>query len=326
VKKLVLQRNTLAGTIAEAATTLSLPADQLDVANLRNLADDDVFAKATNTMQSHTAAVAARDKAMIKALQDAAEGMGESIDATALTTREETRDADDQVVLGDFPCQNELTSFVGDVKGLNQRSENYAKTLADAIDTIKPHTGIFRWTATKSAVQDKDDYESALTKMLNDFGTIDEQLDAFVVAKKELVVQKEKADRLENDLVEMRSDLTDAQIANKKLETENKRLKILLGPDGSNDATSVVMADDWWKNVEGKILSVNTEYNYVILSLGADVVKEGTEMLVARDDELIAKVQVARVLSKISVADILPVAGNGTVKLDDRVIMPSVQQ
>jgi predicted nucleic acid-binding Zn-ribbon protein len=326
VKKLVLQRNTLAATIVEAATTLSLPADQLDVASLRNLADDEAFAKATSTMQSHAAAVAARDKAMVKALQDAAEGMEETLDVTSLTSREQTRNDDDQVVLGDYRCQDTLNGFVGEVKDLNTRSNSYAKTLADAIDTIKPHQGVFRWSASKRSVQSKTDYEGALTQMLNDFGTINEQLDGFVAAKKEVALQKDKIDKLETDLDQMRSDLTETQLAKAKAETENRRLKILIGETPGFKGKGPDLGENWTQNVEGKILSVNTDYNYVILDLGADVVKEGTEMLVARKDELIAKVQVARVLSKISVADILPIASNGTVKTDDRVIMPAVQQ
>jgi hypothetical protein len=326
VKKLVLQRNTLAATIAEAATTLSLPADQLDVANLRTLADDEAFAKATSTMQGHAAAVAARDKAMVKALQDAAEGMESSIDVASLTTREQTRDADDQVVLGDYRCQDALAGFVNGVEGLNQRSNSYAKALAGAIDAIKPHQGIFRWSATKGGIQNKTDYEGALTQMLNDFGNLNEQLDGYAATKKEVALQKEKIDKLETDLDQMRSDLTDTQVAKAKLETENKRLLILLGGTPGGKGSTPNLGEGWELNVEGHVLSVNTDYNYVILSLGADVVKEGTEMLVARDDQLIAKVQVARVLSKISVADILPAANNGTVRADDRVIMPAVQR
>jgi len=227
-------------------------------------------------------------------------------------------------MLGDYPCGRELTAFTGNVKGLNERAKSYVQTLVDALDAIKEHKGIFRWSTDRNGLQDKKDYAGSLTQMANDFEKINEQLDGFVAAKEEIVGLTTKVDSLETDLDKAQKDLTSTQ---DQLAKANNRIKYYVDKynedSGTIDPGVIVELE---KNIEGHVLTVDNEFNYVILDLGINKVKDNTELLVARGDKLIAKVRVAKVLSKISVADILPTAMRGTVMPDDRVIMSAIPQ
>lgn len=324
VNGLSKQRNDLAETLANVSTTMSLPEGQLVIADLRNLADEETFGKAAATVERHMTAVAARDKAIIDALVKAGDAMEMSVDQAVLVTREKTQDAEDQPVLGDYPCGSELAAFTGNVKGLNDRAKSYAQTLVDAMDAIKEHKGIFRWSADRRGLQDKRDYAGSLTQMANDFEKINEQLDGYVAAKEEVVRLDAKVDGLETDLDKAQKVLTSTQdkLAKAALRIEYLEKIANVDPTELDPADIANMA----KFIEGHVLSVDNEFNYVILDLGVRDVKDNTELLVARGDKLIAKVRVAKVLSKISVADILPIAMQGTVMPDDRVIMSAMPQ
>jgi len=91
-------------------------------------------------------------------------------------------------------------------------------------------------------------------------------------------------------------------------------------PDGKPVPTGpVVIAPD----IEGEVVEVNDEWNFVILNLGREEgVNEEMQMLVARDDELVARLQVSKVLRKISIAEILPEVQTTGIKIGDRVILP----
>jgi hypothetical protein len=325
---LVGQRNRLAAALSESAAALDLPADQLDVASLRNLADEDVAAAALKTVQDHVTAVAARDDALIDAVSKAATGMGESINTTALTTRQQSRDADDQPVLGEYPYQDVLNGFVSNVTVMSKQSKTYGDALSEAFSAIKSHDGVFSWSTSARSVRSKTGYERAITQMINDFRELNKQLDSYVAAKEQISEQKAQIASLETDLESAKAKTDETELARKALENELTLLKVKYDiNDGGIAAGGGDKNRNWRQDIEGKILSVNNDFNYVILNIGANLqMEEGTEMLVARDDKLVAKIQIARVLSQISVADILPFADTGGVKENDRVIMPSIQQ
>ncbi len=323
VNSLAKQRNDLAESLANVSTTMALPEGQLVIADLRNLGDADTFGKATATVERHVAAVAARDKAVIDALVQAGDAIEMPVDRNALTTREQTRDSEDQPVLGDFACARELSSFATNVKDLNQRAKDYGDTLVDAMDQIKAHRGIFTWSANRERIRDKNSYAGALTQIANDFGKINEQLDGYVAAKNEITDLNTKVDKLEGDLDEAQKDLTATQdmLAKAKERVTYYENKYNETPDTISPEVLRELAN----NIEGQVISVDHEFNYVILNLGASKVKDNTELLVARGDKLVAKLRVAKVLSNISVADILPIAMQDTVKVDDRVILSAIQ-
>jgi hypothetical protein len=77
--------------------------------------------------------------------------------------------------------------------------------------------------------------------------------------------------------------------------------------------------------LEGRILAVNSSWNFVVLSLGdRNGVVNGGEMLIRRGSQLIGKVRITSVEPSTSIADIVPnsVKGSFTVQPGDTVIYP----
>ena len=75
--------------------------------------------------------------------------------------------------------------------------------------------------------------------------------------------------------------------------------------------------------LEGKILAVNTSWNFVVLSLGdRNGVVNGAEMLIKRGSQLIGKARITSVEPSTSIADIVPnsIRGSVTVQPGDSVI------
>jgi chromosome segregation ATPase len=322
VNSLGRQRNDLAETLVDVSTSLTLP-DGIIIADLRNLGDATTFERANAKIKRHAAAVAARDKALIDAVVQASNAIDQPIRESALTTRRETHDADGQPILGEFTHENELADFNRNVASLNERSRSYAQTLVEAIDTISAHEGVFRWSADRNRLRDPNAYAGALTQMVNDFGKINEQLGGYVLAKREVAQLGEKVDKLEDDLDRAQKELTTTQDQLAKATTRIEQLMRDAGIEVEGVPTN--FTGDPTVAIKGKVLSVDNEYNYVIVDLGARYVDDNTELLVARDDKLVARIRVAKVLSRISVADILPSAMQGTVQADDLVILSALQ-
>jgi len=75
--------------------------------------------------------------------------------------------------------------------------------------------------------------------------------------------------------------------------------------------------------LEGKILAVNTSWNFVVLSLGdRNGVVNGAEMLIKRGSQLVGKVRITSVEPSTSIADIVPnsIRGSLAVQPGDTVI------
>jgi predicted RNase H-like nuclease (RuvC/YqgF family) len=77
--------------------------------------------------------------------------------------------------------------------------------------------------------------------------------------------------------------------------------------------------------LEGRILAVNTSWNFVVLSLGdRNGVINGAEMLIKRGSQLIGKVRITSVEPSTSIADIIPNSFRGSLAVQpgDAVIYP----
>jgi predicted RNase H-like nuclease (RuvC/YqgF family) len=97
----------------------------------------------------------------------------------------------------------------------------------------------------------------------------------------------------------------DAQIAQFRKQEDNRRAKIMR------------------KGLEGKILAVNSSWNFVVISLGdRNGVVENAEMLIKRGDQLIGKVRITSAEPSTSIADIVvnSVAPGQSVQPGDTVI------
>ena len=73
----------------------------------------------------------------------------------------------------------------------------------------------------------------------------------------------------------------------------------------------------------GKILEVNDDYDFVIISIGKeDGVEKGMLFLVYREKELLGKVEVEEVFDDMSSCVILPWYRDEEIKIDDGVLRP----
>lgn len=314
---LTQQRNELSEALASVAIQLQFPETDLDVADLTNLADTERSVKAIGAVLSHATVVSNRDRALIDAVTKAATDIEHPIDRQVFLQRESTTDADGNTGLGDFACRTVLTEFNINVSAVKGRCDEYVQAITDGISRVTKH----EWEADPEKLKDEQEYGSTLTSLLNDFDDINEKLALYDKAKIELAEQKQKIADLEDDLEDMRRESEKTQDELAKAKQELNRIKqetpsmaggVQVGPDGIDP------------NLEGEVLSVNEEWNYIIIGLGNRQIRENMDMLVARDDKLIAKVHISKVHSKVSIAEILPQVTIGSVKVGDRVILSSV--
>ena len=321
VRDLAKRRNDLAQVLTATAATLGLPEDHLADADLRGLADSQAFSDATQTVQSHADALVRRDAAILDTLDKTAQAIGESIDKQALTTRKQEQNDEGEPQLGDYPCSFTLDAFRKGVTDLNERAEAFGRTIVAAMANVKRHEGIFEWSVSPADVKakQKDSYDPAHIEFINDFGKINDQLDNLVAARIELVENKKRIDALETDLSAANAKIRDNEVTIGKRDLRIRELERRLALLDDNFQIDGAPSN---KELVGQVRQVDPDYNYVILNLGkTDRISKGTELLVARGDEYVAKVRVTQVLDTISVADVLPVAAKGEVKPDDQVIL-----
>lgn len=75
--------------------------------------------------------------------------------------------------------------------------------------------------------------------------------------------------------------------------------------------------------LNGRILEINHEYNFVIVNLGKeDGVKRGMIFLVYREKKLLGKVEVEDVFKDMSSCNILPWYEREEIRIDDGVLKP----
>ena len=71
--------------------------------------------------------------------------------------------------------------------------------------------------------------------------------------------------------------------------------------------------------LQGRVISVHPEWNFVVIDLGWDAVKIGDTVSIVRNDALLAKAKVERVQEGIAAAAIMPEWDAKTVQINDHV-------
>ncbi len=323
VKKLAeevdAQRNVLADRLADVGVSLGLTDQDFSAGELKTVAGAkyaDVVARIT----AQAAATKARDDAMIKAVVNLGTVIGKPIEEKAFRERQSTMDKDGNAAKGDFSFQPPLTELATSVTGLHTRATDYADTLIDAIDRVPKH----QWATTKEKIKDEKEYAGAMTSLRNDFDDLNQKLAQFEETKvqletrtRALKVTAEELDKTKVDLEKTLGSLQEAAARLKKCEaTTGQNMNV--GGDGKGRPIP--------PSLQGKVVHVNRDWKFVILDLGADKVNDGLQMLVARGDKLVAKVQISKVYPRFSIAEVLPEAQLGDVQDNDRVIMPNQQE
>ncbi|NOY80094.1 MAG: hypothetical protein GXP31_03720 [Kiritimatiellaeota bacterium] len=314
---IVTQRNLLADQLAQVGVSLGMPEDQVDPAGLKNAADTEVYTNTAEGVSSWAAAVAKRDAAMIQAVVTASRSIGHPIDEQSLKERPAKTDADGNKTLGDFD-NSAVAAFAKNVVDLNSRCTDYANALAGAVSTISK----FSWETDPGALKDEARYSAALTRMANDFSQINERLGQLEQVKQQLAQKQVELDNKVQELQTIRDERDKFQDKAVNLALENKRLKDMLGITQGTTVTQGELDP----NLEGKVLEVNPDWNYVVLNLGRKKVHENVQLLVARDGRFVAKLRVSKVLRNISIAEVLSEPRMvGDIRKSDRVILPRQQ-
>jgi len=315
---IVTQRNLLADQLAAIGTSLGIPEGQVDPAAIKNAADAEVYTKAAEGIGGWAAATAKRDAAVIQALVTASRTIGHPIDEQALKQRPTQTDPDGNKTLGDFDC-SAVDGFAKGVVNLNSRCTDYAKTLAAAIATITK----FSWETDPAAITDESRYSVALTRMSNDFSQINEELGKLAQVKQQLAQKQADLEAKIRELKVAQSARDDVKDSVVDLKAKNERLRKMLGmgPQGTP-----IAGGDVDPNLEGQVLEVNPDWNYVILNLGRKKIHENVQMLVARDGRFVAKLRVSKVLRNISIAEVMTEPRmTGEIHKSDQVILPRQQ-
>jgi hypothetical protein len=293
-----------------------MPIEDLSENDLKNAADKRTYQEAIAKVDRLAKAAQQRTEDMIRAVTNAGNIMGASIDDREFRDRAEDIDENGRTIRGDFQHNDELEEFIRAVTDLNTRCNDYAKAIADGINRVPA----FNWETNPDIVADKIDYNRALTSLINDF----EEINSKIVEVEQLKLALEKTVRERDEALENVASLTKKrdQLQNEmtELKLQVKNLQKRTGGEG----TAVVTDGDWKPNpnLEGRIVMVNEEWKFVILDLGKKDLRENVTLLVARDGNFVARLLVTKVTPTISVAEILPELAAAEVLVDDRVILP----
>ena len=303
------QRNRLADALADIATDFQAPEDVRDAIALKDLGAPDTSKAGSERILQLSKAVQARDGAMIDTLVASGKALGYSMQPGTFWERKQETDEEGNVILGEFDTGLALAEFSNKVKAVNGRCNAYADTLIEGIGRVSKHD----WTASTEKITNEDEYAGALTALLNDFDDINDKLALFAKAKRDIQEYKLKVDELENEIEEGREKLLAATQALERLQPAEHDGTVITVP---------LTPEEQRMSLVGQVLQVNPDWNYIILDLGRTQVTEQTRMLVARDNDLVARVRISKVLRKISIAEVLPEIQTSQVRVGDRVIMP----
>ncbi|OGV71122.1 MAG: hypothetical protein A3K19_30585 [Lentisphaerae bacterium RIFOXYB12_FULL_65_16] len=313
------RRTGLADNLNKVATDLGIPEGQIEAEKLKQVLADKGAAFNENTARIHqlTAALIARDEAMIQTFVACGNVLQYPVADNAFRKRDEAVDENGKVTLGDFPVKVPLGDFSTKLTGLNTRCNDYAQTIVDGIHRTSKH----KWETNPEQILNEREYGGALTTLLNDFDAINNTLVLYEKAKAEIAEQKAKIEELVDELDQTRQELNKA---NDTIVEQAIKIKNLTGGDpGAIGMDGAPVEIDF--NLEGHVVQVNPDWNFIIIDQGRKKIKENMSMLVARGEELIGRIQISKVLPNISIAELLPEGQNGQVQVGDRVIFPKTQ-
>ena len=289
------QRDKLATAIAEHATLFQLGTEE--DATYQYLSS---YEQAVSDVYKGLESIRNRDAQIFSKIEDAANKIGFAMEKDVLGDIEKFEE----------PLKN-LTSYISKIK---EKGVNYADTIAQAVSKINSHN----FLVDVDKLRDDTEYVTELTAILNDFNNINEKLKKYDKYKVEFLETKDALERAlegmasaNENYAALESKLKSADLNYAKLK---KRFDGLVG-------TSTATQSRQLNKVEGKVLNVNYDWDYVIINLGKkDSLPENLELIIARDQEYICKVLVTRVHHDYAVAEILPNVKHGNVIEGDRVI------
>lgn len=315
-KAINAQRDELAASLAATVGTLGIPEGE---AAQEDLAHWEKYKDVATKAKQHAEAVAERDSAIIDALASCGKVVG-AVDTVALTSRPTETDENGNQSLGAYKYAPVLSKLTSGVRDLDGRCVDYADTLVGAVSQISKHD----WETDPDTIKKAKGYGTALTSLVNDFQSINGKLGSLEKTQMQLDETKVKLEESIEELEQTNGKLADVQDQNKLLKVQLAKIKRDFGvaetaPGIDPDTGELKQTPE----LEGKVVQVNKDWNFVILDLGSDEVKEDWEMLVARGDQLIATLHISKVMRDISIGEVMATGRVGDIKKDDRVICPA---
>jgi len=199
-------------------------------------------------------------------------------------------------------AQKDLTKANADLATANK---NLTSTKAD-LATAK--------SKADSLTKEKDDLNDKLGKTQ----TQRDALQATLAKFEQLKITPDDVKTLQADLKKAQEEYAGASNESEILHKEILVLTNRLAPLIAGATTDVVELPT---GLKGKVVAVDPKYDFVVLNIGEDhgVLPKGI-MMVARDGQLIGKVQIVSVANTQSVANIMPAWRRGDVMEGDEVL------
>lgn len=196
----------------------------------------------------------------------------------------------------------------GQIRALQQAARNQYETLEETKETLAKTEGQLQQTkntlaSTEATLQQTQD---TVARLEGDVRTKDNEIaqrnsevmrleDDKLGLEREVEMARNQIDRHMNELADARAEYESLQQA---YEAEVRRSLALSSPDTGD----VIMSSD----VAGRVLSVNPEWNFVILDIGSEEgLRANAIMLVHRGTEFVGKVRISDVRQDLSVAEIV---------------------
>ncbi len=325
------QRNTLAEKLYTVGTKLEMPDAIVQPSELTSLENRDQYVKQADKVIEHAELLMERDKAMIAALEDSAETMGESVNADALQTREEKGglgEEEDGATFGGYQYEGVLSTYKKDVEELKKRCDAYRDTLVAA---VQDKVTKYDWDVRSSGLSSKRRYANALDRMEGDFGEINKKLIELERTKGELRRTRNKLKTVQNNLKQKRRQVQGiSAIVSERLipmlqeqgynikgegpaQQSLRQIAGLLETDKGEEGRAI-------EKFKANVLKVNERWGFAIVNAGsADLINEGDRLLIARGEEFISRAVVTKAEKTHAVVDILPKLKTGEVRVGDRV-------
>ncbi len=146
--------------------------------------------------------------------------------------------------------------------------------------------------------------------------------------QKEVQAKEDIRSRLSQDLKaaqdkynSIKSELDQVVVRNKELEEAKAQVEEKIQTNPDVELGKIIVNPNPASNGKGKVISVDSDTDFVIVSLGErDGIVKGALLSIYRADQYLGDVKVSRVLAEMSAADFVPPFKSQSVKKDDQVV------
>ncbi len=311
------QRNELAEGLFQTGMNLGIPREFISETGLKQLQLEELeYQGIINKIATHAQKMKSRDEEMINTIAECAEVIGTPLSKSRLSERAETGEGE----LGDFQHEEPLSTFESDVRALKKRSDSYEDTLKAAPQEI----GNYDWQVRAADIGSEQErtYNQALETLEKDYSGIEEKLARIPILEQKLAEKKEELKQARKKLNEKREKISELEDKLKEAKSGEKIKKLREEKQELQQKLSEYMASTDAKfsgELKGEILEVNRKWGFVVLDKGVGDVASGTELLVGREGNYVARLKVTRVKEENAVANVMRGVKEGDVRVGDAV-------